>query len=96
LLERNRPRLERFLDAHEQDDLDVVRTRWGTTSFPRLRRGRVEDLCARLRSKYETSVVPGRFFGAERHFRIGIAGETETVGEGLARLGQALDEMGAV
>jgi aspartate/methionine/tyrosine aminotransferase len=90
LLSLNRPLLRAFLDS--RDDLEVVRAPWGTTAFPRLRRGSVEDLAARLRSAYETSIVPGRFFGAEQHFRIGIGGETAMVREGLLRLGRALDD----
>jgi hypothetical protein len=50
------------------------------------------DLAARLRSAYETSIVPGRFFGAEQHFRIGIGGESSMVRAGLLRLGRALDD----
>jgi aspartate/methionine/tyrosine aminotransferase len=46
-----------------------------------------------LREKYETSVVPGRFFEAPEHFRIGIGGETEMVREGLSRVSAALDEL---
>src|SRR5271167_2400440 len=42
-----------------------------------------------------TSVVPGRFFEAPEHFRIGIGGKTEDVREGLARMGAALDELAA-
>ena len=90
LLTANRPLLRGFLESRE--DLEVVRAPWGTTVFPRLRRGSVEDLAARLRSAYETSIVPGRFFGAEQHFRIGIGGETSMVREGLLRLARALDE----
>jgi aspartate/methionine/tyrosine aminotransferase len=90
LLTANRPLLRAFLES--RDDLDVVRPPWGTTAFPRLRRGSVEDLAARLRSAYETAIVPGRFFGAEQHFRIGIGGETSMVREGLLRLGKALDD----
>jgi aspartate/methionine/tyrosine aminotransferase len=48
-----------------------------------------------LRDKYETSVVPGRFFEMPEHFRIGIGGTTENVREGLARMGAALDELAA-
>jgi aspartate/methionine/tyrosine aminotransferase len=70
----------------------VVRAPWGTTAFPRLREGSVDDLAVRLRSAYETAIVPGRFFGAEQHFRIGIGGETSMVREGLTRLGRALDD----
>ena len=90
LLTANRPLLRGFLETRE--DLEVVRPPWGTTAFPRLRRGSVEELAARLRSAYETSIVPGRFFGAEQHFRIGIGGETSMVREGLVRLGKALDD----
>lgn len=89
LLTANRPLLRGFLDSRE--DLEVVRPAWGTTVFPRLRRGSVEGLAARLRA-YETSIVPGRFFGADQHFRIGIGGETSMVREGLARLARALDD----
>jgi aspartate/methionine/tyrosine aminotransferase len=90
LLAANRPLLRGFLDSREE--LEAVRTPWGTTAFPRLRDGSVEDLAARLHAVYETSIVPGRFFGAPRHFRIGVGGETSMVREGLHRLARALDD----
>jgi aspartate/methionine/tyrosine aminotransferase len=90
LLDRNRQLLNEFLDTRE--DLEVVRPQFGTVMFPRVRRGSSEELCRLLREKYETSVVPGRFFEMPAHFRIGIAGETATLEEGLDRLGKALDE----
>jgi aspartate/methionine/tyrosine aminotransferase len=90
-LEANRPVLDAFLDG--RDDLDCVRTRWGTTAFPRLHTGDVEALCTRLREAYETSVVPGRFFGAPQHVRIGLGGPTDLLAEGLRRLGRALDDL---
>jgi aspartate/methionine/tyrosine aminotransferase len=62
--------------------------------FPRVRHGSSEELCRLLREKYETSVVPGRFFEMPAHFRIGMAGDTATLEEGLDRLGKALDELG--
>jgi hypothetical protein len=92
LLSVNRKTLEEFLDS--RDDLDAVRPEFGTTMFPRLRRGNADDLCSLLREKYETSVVPGRFFDLPEHFRVGFAGDTETLKEGLERLGSALDELG--
>jgi len=61
--------------------------------FPRVRGGSSDELCRLLREKYETSVVPGRFFEMPGHFRIGIAGETATLEEGLNRLGEALDNL---
>jgi len=75
-----------------RDDLDWTRHEYGTVSFPRLKQGSADSLCALLAEKYETSVVPGRFFEMPQHFRIGIGGETENLREGLERLGHALDE----
>lgn len=92
LLGRNRPLLEEFLDS--RDDIENVRSRHGTTAFPRLRRGSSDELLRLLQSKYEASIVPGKYFGTERHFRIGIGGNTEMTAEGLRRLGLALDELG--
>jgi aspartate/methionine/tyrosine aminotransferase len=90
ILDANRPLLRGFLES--RDDLDVVRAPWGTTAFPRLRTGSVDALAETLRARYETSIVPGRFFGADTHFRIGIGGETAMVREGLQRLRRALDD----
>jgi aspartate/methionine/tyrosine aminotransferase len=92
LLDRNRRVLNEFLDTRE--DLEVVRPEFGTVMFPRVRRGTAEGLCQLLREKYETSVVPGRFFEMPEHFRIGIAGDTGVLESGLERLGMALDEIG--
>jgi len=89
LLDRNRQLLNSFLDS--RDDLEAVRPTFGTTMFPRLRSGSADRFCDLLREEYETSVVPGRFFELPEHFRIGFAGDTETLKEGLERLGNALD-----
>lgn len=94
LLETNRELINRFLDSREE--LEVVRPQFGTVLFPRLLRGSVDDLCNLLREKYETSVVPGRFFEMPDHFRVGIGCETATLVGGLERLGAALDEMARV
>lgn len=93
LLDRNRALLNSFLDT--RDDLEVVRPPYGTVMFPRLRSGETSTrLCRLLREKYETTVVPGRFFKRSTHFRVGIAGPTDVLEAGLERLGQALDELG--
>jgi hypothetical protein len=55
-----------------------------------LKKGNVDSLCTLLAEKYETSIVPGKFFDMPQHFRIGIGCETATLTEGLARLGKAL------
>lgn len=91
LLARNRALLESFFDS--RGDLEPFRVPYGTTIFPRLRSGRVDDLCRLLRDKYETAVVPGEFFGVEDRFRIGIGCDTQTLAAGLERLGAALDEL---
>jgi len=91
ILSHNRPILDRFLDA--RSDLIVVRPEIGSVMFPRLARGRVDELCSLLRQKYETTVVPGRFFEMPDHIRIGIGGEADELGEGLERLAAALDMM---
>lgn len=90
LLAANRALLDRFLAG--RDDLEVVRPPSGTVVFPRWRKGDVAPLCALLRERYETTVVPGAFFGAPEHFRLGIGGATDRLVEGLDRLGRALDE----
>ena len=91
LLDRNRRILNEFLDTRE--DLEVVRPEFGTVMFPRVRKGSADALCELLREKYETTVVPGRFFEMPEHFRIGITTDTETLQIGLEQLGRALDEV---
>jgi aspartate/methionine/tyrosine aminotransferase len=90
-LDANRIALNRFLDSCE--GLIAPRLEWGTTAFPRLVRGSVEDLCSLLREKYETTVVPGKYFEMPDHFRIGLGGEAGMLIEGLARLGAAIAEL---
>jgi aspartate/methionine/tyrosine aminotransferase len=63
---------------------------WGTTAFLRLRIADVDTFLARLRTEYETTVVPGRFFGMPSHIRIGMGVNTEMFAEGLRRLGMAM------
>jgi aspartate/methionine/tyrosine aminotransferase len=91
LLETNRQTLDNFFRA--RDDVDVVPTKFGTTSFPRLRNGDVDQLCALLIEKYETAVVSGRFFESPNHIRIGLCCQPENFREGIAHLGKALDEL---
>jgi aspartate/methionine/tyrosine aminotransferase len=93
LLEVNRRQLSTMLGPSE--GLDFTVPKMGTVVFPRLRKGSVEELCHLLRNKYETSVVPGRFFGAPEHFRVGIGGDTALLQGGLARLTRAVSEIAA-
>jgi aspartate/methionine/tyrosine aminotransferase len=92
LLEANGQLLNAFFAS--RDDLDWLPHRFGTVSFPRLKEGSADALCALLAGKYETSVVPGRYFEMPRHFRVGLGGDTDAFRAGLDRLGRALDELG--
>jgi aspartate/methionine/tyrosine aminotransferase len=91
LLATNRALFNEFLAARE--DLEAPPSAHGTVSFPRMLAGDPDSLCALLAEKYETSLVPGRFFEEPRHFRVGLALEPENFKEALARLGAALDEL---
>jgi aspartate/methionine/tyrosine aminotransferase len=92
ILGANRAILKKFLDSRK--DLLAIWPEAGPVVFPQLSTGPTEAFCQMLREKHETSVVPGRFFGAPEHFRIGIGGETQNVSEGLSRIEQALDDLG--
>ena len=88
LLEANWKLLDRFLAEHPE--LDVVRPLGGTIIFPRVPGGDGDVFCKLLREKYETSAVPGRFFGVPEHVRIGIGNDTTEVDEGLSRVSRFL------
>lgn len=63
----------------------------GTVAFPAV--AGVEDTTAfveRLRAEQDTGVIPGKFFEAPAHIRIGLGVAPETLAEGLNRLGQIL------
>ena len=91
LLDTNRPALDRFLQS--RNDITCVRPQFGTVAFPKLGRPSVDVLDRLLREKYETSVVPGKYFDMPEHFRIGIGGDPEMIRLGLERLAEALDEL---
>ena len=98
-LELLRERARRIVDADrkllrnflaEQSGVSAVETKWGTTSFLRLLNGDANAFLERLRSDFDTSAVPGRFFEMPNHFRIGRGVNTEMLTEGLHRIGRAL------
>jgi len=93
LLAANRALLKNFLGSRK--DLLAIWPEAGTVVFPQLSTGPADAFCQILREKFETSVVPGRFFGTPEHIRIGIGGQTETVREGLSRIGEGLDKLAA-
>lgn len=90
LLDANGPIVREFLRSREE--IEWVEPCGGAIVFPRIRG--VADasvLAERLLEERETAVVPGRFFEASEHFRIGFGGATEALRGGLAALGAALD-----
>ncbi len=84
----DRVALTAFLHANEQ--VECARTAFGNTAFLRLKRGGVDEFLGRLRAEYETSAVPGRFFDAPEHFRIGMGVDHEMFAEGLRRIARAM------
>ena len=82
----------KFLDAFlvEHPELDVARPLGGTIVFAKAPGGDGDAFCARLREKYETSVVPGRFFETADRVRIGIGNASDEVEEGLRRAAEML------
>jgi len=90
-LARNREIANAFFAA--RPELEMAPMVHGVTAFPRLISGSVDALDTALRAHYDTSIVPGRFFGLTDHFRIGVGGPAETVEGGLKRLGWALDAL---
>lgn len=88
IVETDRARLTQFLDSHSADL--ATRTAWGTTCLFKAPGGDADAFLARLRAGFETSAVPGKFFGLPGHFRVGMGQDSEVFAEGLRRIGQAL------
>lgn len=88
IVETDRKLLRDFLK--QQAGLCAVETEWGTTSFPRLVNGNADAFLEHLRTEFDTSAVPGRFFEMPDHFRIGMGVNTEMLTQGLNRIARAL------
>ncbi|UCE74994.1 MAG: hypothetical protein JSV56_04625, partial [Methanomassiliicoccales archaeon] len=88
---RNYPIVKRWVQS--RDDLEWIVPRYGVIGFPRLKRDMdTMELAMFLLKKYRTLISPGRFFGANNHFRIGFGGEKEKLEKGLSNVDLALDE----
>jgi aspartate/methionine/tyrosine aminotransferase len=63
----------------------------GPLVFPRLSGSASADaFAARLFERYDTAVVPGRFFEMPAHFRIALGGDPQMFDEGLSAVERAL------
>jgi aspartate/methionine/tyrosine aminotransferase len=91
LLEHNRRAWNTLVTS--RNDLDCMPAEHGITTFPRWTGGDTERLDAMLREKYDTAVVPGRWFEMPEHFRVGFGLPSADFAEALTRLGSALDEL---
>lgn len=85
-------RLVRFVES--RPELEWVRPAGGTVGFPRLRGDEdAQPFIEALLAKFDTAVVPGRFFGCPAHFRVAFSGDPEVLTGGLQQLGRALDSL---
>lgn len=89
IISKNISIVEQWADS--RDDIDMVRSQ-GTICFPRFKRDADSlTLGEFLFKRYSTLIVPGRFFGAEKHFRLGIGGDVRILAKALDNISLALD-----
>lgn len=88
ILEENRRAIESMLSS--RGEIEMVQPGIGTTVFPKLLTAEVDRFDQFLRGKYETAVVPGRFFEMPQCFRIGLGGDPAMTLTALERLCEAL------
>jgi aspartate/methionine/tyrosine aminotransferase len=91
MLARNREVWNAFVASRA--DLDCMLAEHGITTFPHWSGGDTERLDAVLRERYETAVVPGRWFEMPGHFRVGFGIAAPDFDEALDRFSAALDEL---
>lgn len=89
MIEPNMALVHEFLREHE-DVLDCVVPPRSMIVFPRLKNHDDSEPLHDLLRRFETSIVPGKYFEAQRHFRLGFAVKTEDVDAGLRNLSKAL------
>ena len=90
-IDPNRALLVQFLRSCPHIELEVPE--YGTCVFPRIMSGGADRLFELLHDRYDTDVVPGRFFEMPGHFRIGLGGDNEVFAAGLQRVNTALEAM---
>lgn len=90
LLDTNLGLVRDFLGSHPE--LEWIDPAAGTVVFPRQRSGEdTSALAGRLIREHDTAIVPGRFFEAPAHFRLGFGGASDLLREGLERLDRVLE-----
>jgi aspartate/methionine/tyrosine aminotransferase len=89
MIEPNMGLVRQFLREHE-DVLDCVVPPRSMIVFPRLKNHDDSEPLHDLSRRFETSIVPGKYFETPRHFRLGFAVKTEDVAVGLQNLSKAL------
>jgi aspartate/methionine/tyrosine aminotransferase len=63
----------------------------GVICFPRVEANiSSDDLAGILKKEYDTAIVPGRFFGAPQHFRLGFDLEKGLLKKALENIRNAL------
>ena len=93
MIEANIKLVHQFLREHE-DLLECVVPSRSMIVFPKLKhQADAQPLHDQLR-QLETSIVPGKFFEAPRHFRLGFAVKPEDVEVGLQNLSKVLRRVG--
>ncbi|HUA60674.1 MAG TPA: pyridoxal phosphate-dependent aminotransferase [Verrucomicrobiae bacterium] len=88
IVDADRAALNTFLDF--ESGVAGPRTKHGTTAFLKPVGRDCDHFIEALRSHYETSVVPGRFFEEPGYFRVGMGVDHEMFVEGLNRISRAL------
>lgn len=95
----NRPRLKRNFSLvrdfmRNEEKLSWVEPEAGIIAFPRIESA-VDGtrLAEFLEARFDTTVVPGRFFDEPRHFRLGFGGPADQLAEGLDNIRRALAEL---
>lgn len=89
MMEANIALVHAFLNQHD-DILDCVTPPRSMIVFPRLQHLSDSQPIHDALRKFDTSIVPGRFFEAPRHFRLGFAVRPEDVTIGLENLSKVL------
>ena len=92
LIEPNARLVHRFLNE-QAERLECVVPARSMTVFPRLKFAESSDRLHDLLRRRQTSIVPGRYFEAPRHFRLGFGVQTENVALGLRHLSEVLGEL---